>query len=84
MRGETCAAFCAVPAAEGSDRLHIARPKLRTREIKVSENSESNKEICEKRKKRRRLGLPVGAAGLSRSRGSLRLNFFVIMLLKTS
>ena len=50
MRGETCAAFCAVPAAEGSDRLHIARPKLQTREIKVSENSELNKEICEKRK----------------------------------
>ena len=38
------------PAAEGSDRLHIARPKIRTREIRVSENSESNKEICEKRK----------------------------------
>ena len=50
MRGRPALPFAQFPAAEGSDRLHIARPKLRTREIKVSENSESNKEICEKRK----------------------------------
>ena len=40
-RGATCAAFCAVSSSgEGSDRLHIARSKLWTREIRVSENSE--------------------------------------------
>ena len=47
MRGESCAVFCAVPAAEGGDRLHITRPKLWTREIKVLEivNSETRKYV---------------------------------------